>query len=132
MREVQSVQQGNSVNTTKMHEQTNMIAYEGNKSIFAQGDEYCQEPVRVRDSNSTMYRDSLRSIASKYLETYNNDQEEESNPIATFLNATNPVYVACDAISENRGVSETIVDIFHSLVATLIPTHGVYRYLTSD
>ena len=130
MTNVQSVQQGNNTTyTTRTQKQTNENTMQDNDSIFLPDDKCYQEPVKgLDDDTDVTFSKREYGVASKFQES----EQEENNLIDKFLSATNPVYVTCDAISENRGVSETIVDIFKSAAGSLNPVYGVYRFLTSD
>ena len=130
MTNVQSVQQGNSTTyTSKTQKQSNETTLQDDDNIFLPDDNSYQEPVKGLDDDTDVTFSKRESgVASKFQES----EQEENNLIDKFLSATNPVYVTCDAISENRGVSETIVDIFKSAAGSLNPVYGVYRFLTSD
>lgn len=130
MTNVQSVQQGNNTTyTTRTQKQTNENTMQDNDNIFLPDDNSYQEPVKgLDDDTDVLISKHEYGVTSKFQES----DEDESNLIDKFLSATNPVYVTCDAISENRGVSETIVDIFKSAAGSLNPVYGVYRFLTSD
>ena len=130
MTNVQSVQQGNSTTyTSKTQKQSNETTLQDNECIFFPDENSYQEPVKGSDDDSDVLISKHEyGVTSKFQES----DEDESNLIDKFLPATNPVYVTCDATSENRGVSETIVDIFKSAAGALNPAYGVYRFLTSD
>ena len=130
MTNVQSVQQGNNTTyTTRTQKQTNENTMQDSDNIFLPDDKCYQEPVKgLDDDTDVLISKHEYGVTSKFQES----DEDESNLIDTFLSATNPVYVTCDAISENRGVSEAIVDIFKSAAGSLNPVYGVYRFLTSD
>ena len=134
MTNVQSIYQANGATYIAGSDKQGDVSFkyddteQKNDSIFLGDDEICQEPINLKGNDT-----DIETAEFNYGEAVKLDEnKKENNLIDKFLTATNPVYVTCDAISENRGVSETIVDIFKSAAGSLNPVYGVYRFLTSD